>query len=207
MTVTSTILRNVVKYQGLSTDTKPTPDSDFPVAWFTESDRGQRFIWDGNAWVKHEDAAIHPLANTFSGDPDGATGVDGTAQTVKTIVIPANSMTQRGDRIRLRSYWTGDNGGPITGTAKLNGITVGTATDGGTASFFTIEAWLHYVDSTHATIIESGSYPATGAASAANVAGFTWDTDQDFDLDQNSVGNNHIVVFFHAADVFPKGVI
>ena len=135
----------------------------------------------------------------------GVAGADGTAQTIKTIVMPKNTLTQLGDRIRIRCYWKGDTGTAITGTLKLNGVTVGTKTDSGAASFEVNEAWLHYIDATHANIIESGDPP--GAASDNNVAGFNWAASQNVEISQDNIGNNHIVVFFLCVDVFPLGVI
>ena len=150
--------------------------------------------------------AVHPLANTYiSGS--GTVGVDNTAQTVKTVVVPANCLTQVGDRLRIRSYWKGDTGGGVTGTTTLNTVTVAAATDGGGADFFTTEAWLHYLTNTTANIIETGAYPATGSNSAENVSGFTWDANQDVDVDQDQVGNNHIIVYCIFLDVYPKGVV
>ena len=148
----------------------------------------------------------HPLENLYvSGS--GAAGVDGTAQDVKTVVVPANTLTQVNDRLRVRSYWKGTTGGGVTGTTKLNTVTIAAATDGGGADFFTTEAWLHYIDNTHANIIETGSYPATGANSAENVAGFDWVSDQNVVVSQENVANNHIVVYCIFLDAMPKGVV
>ena len=144
----------------------------------------------------------HPLTNTYvSGS--GTAGSDGSAQDVKTVVVPANTLTQVNDRLRIRTYWKGDTGGGITGTTKLNTVTVAEATDGGGADFFTTEAWLHYLDNTHANIIETGAYPATGQYSAENVAGFDWASDQNVVISQDFVANNHIIVFCIFLDVFP----
>lgn len=186
---------------------------DTPVALTIAEERLVGRITGGNitaltpAQVHKMLGVVYPLANTYSGDPSGTAGSDGTAQTVKMVVVTANTLTQAGDRLRIRSFWTGDTGGAITGTTTLNGVTIATATDGGFASFFTTEAWLHYVDNTHANLIETGAYPATGTLSAANVAGFAWDADQDVDVDQNLIANNHIIVYAIFLDVFPKGVV
>ena len=150
-------------------------------------------------------AGTHPLANTYvSGS--GTAGADGTAQDVKTVVVPANTLTQVNDRLRIRTYWKGDTGGGITGTTKINTVMVAEATDGGGADFFTTEAWLHYLDNTHANIIETGAYPTTGANSAENVAGFDWASDQNVVISQDNVANNHIIVYCIFLDVFPLGV-
>ena len=135
----------------------------------------------------------------------GTAGADNTAQTVKTIVLAANSLTQNGDRIRIRCYWTGDSGAPITGAITVNGVSIGTATDAGAATFQVTESWLHYIDSTHANIISMENGVIETTLSAANVAGFDFTTAQDIDLDQDAIASNHIVVYFFAADIFPKG--
>ena len=151
------------------------------------------------------DLRSYPLANTYVSGT-GTAGSDGSAQDVKTVVVPANTLTQVNDRLRIRTYWKGDTGGGITGTTKINTVTIAAATDGGGADFFTTEAWLHYLDSTHANIIETGAYPATGSYSAENVAGFDWTSDQNVVVSQNSVANNHIIVYCIFLDVFPLGV-
>lgn len=148
---------------------------------------------------------VYPHPNTYiSGS--GTAGADGTAQTVKTVVLTANSLTQVGDRVRIRTYWRGDTGAPITATVQVNGVTTAASTDSGAASFFVTENYLHYVDATHANILEGGAYPATGTNTAANVAGFNFAADQNIDVLQNNVADNHIVVLAIIVDVFPKGV-
>lgn len=135
----------------------------------------------------------------------GTAGVDNTSQNVKTISIPADTLVRVGDRIRVRVYWIGTTGNAITGTIKVNTVTVSTKTDGaGAANFQVNEAWLHYIDATHANIIESGDPP--GSSSTANSAGFNWAAAQDAIISQNAALNNHIVVYFFAIDVFPLGV-
>jgi hypothetical protein len=136
----------------------------------------------------------------------GTAGADNTAQTVKTVTLPANSLTQVGDRIRIRTYWMGNTGSAVTCTQTLNGVTIAHTTDLGATSLFLDESWLHYIDNTHANIIETEA-GALGAVSAPNVAGFDWDSDQAINADQDLVINNHIIVFAIIADVLPKGLI
>lgn len=139
----------------------------------------------------------------------GTAGVDNTAQTVKSLTLAANSLTQVGDRLRIRCYWTGTTGSPITGTTKLgpagSEVTVSHTTDGGAATLQLNEAWIHYIDNTHSNIIENEA-GALGAVSAVNVAGFTWNASQDIILTQDQISNNHIVVYALIVDIFPKGV-
>lgn len=148
-------------------------------------------------------AAHTNVTNYVSGT--GTAGVDNTAQTVKTIALAANTLRQLGDRIRVRAYWTGDTGSPITGTVALNGVTISHTTDGGAATLQVNESWLHYVDATHANIIENEA-GALGGASGVNVAGFNWAAAQNMTIAQNQIGNNHIIVYFLAVDVFPKAM-
>lgn len=136
----------------------------------------------------------------------GTAGVDNTAQAVKTITLPANTLTQVGDRIRIRVYWTGTTGSPVTGTTTLNGVTISHTTDGGAATLQLNECYLHYIDNTHANIIEDEA-GGLGALSAVNVSGFAWASNQDIVISQDQISNNHIVVYGIFVDIFPKGVV
>jgi hypothetical protein len=138
----------------------------------------------------------------------GTAGVDNTAQTVYGTNIPGDTLKQVGDRLRVRSYWAGTTGSPITGAVKLgplsSEILISDTTDGGAASLQINEAWLHYVDNTHANIIETES-GALGTLSAVNVAGFTWNAVQSLIFTQNQIGNNHCVLYALIIDVYQKG--
>lgn len=138
----------------------------------------------------------------------GTAGTDNTAMTVKSITVPANTLSQLGDRLRVRVYWTGDTGSPVTGTTKIgpsgSEVTVSHTTDGGAATLQINEAWLHYIDNTHANIIEQEA-GALGAASGVNVSGFDWDSDQNCIFAQDAIANNHVIVYALIIDVFPKG--
>lgn len=149
---------------------------------------------------------VHPLSSTFV-SAAGAAGNDNTAETVKMVVVPANTLTQNGDRIRIRVYWRGDTGGGITATLTLNGVILAASTDAGGTDEFVDEAYVHYIDATHANIIETGVYPATRANTAINSAGLDWTSAQDIDVDQDAVVNNHIVIHGIFIDVFPKGIV
>lgn len=147
---------------------------------------------------------IHAMfGNYVSGT--GTAGADGTAQVVKTVVLPEDSLIELGDRVRIRCYWKGDTGGVVTGTLTVNGVTVAATTDVGAATFQIDEAWLHYVDATHGNIISMTGGTIDTTISNNNVAGFNWAADQNISLSQSNVGNNHIVVFFLSADIFHKG--
>jgi hypothetical protein len=147
----------------------------------------------------------HSLACTYiSGS--GTAGTDNTAQTVKSVTLPANTCIQVGDRIRIRVYWKGDTGGAVTATTTLNGVTVAHTTDLGGTSYFIDEVYLHYIDATHANIIETEA-GALGALSVENVAGFDWANTQAINVDQDAIVSNHIVVIAVIVDSFPKGII
>jgi len=147
-----------------------------------------------------------PLANTYVSST-GTAGADGTAQDVKTVVIPAGTLKAVNDRIRIRSYWSGDTGAAITAEIKVNGVSIATSTDTGGASLFATTSWVHYIDATHANIIENGTYPTTGAASAINVAGFSWTGAQNVVVSQSAASGNHIIVYCVFLDLFPLGTI
>ncbi|KKN74868.1 hypothetical protein LCGC14_0386170 [marine sediment metagenome] len=148
---------------------------------------------------------VYPLVNTFVSGT-GAAGSDNTAQDVKTVVVPAGTLTQVNDRLRIRIYWTGDTGAAVTATTKLNGVTVAASVDVGAAALFINECWIHYIDNTHANIIEHGTFPATGASSAINSAGFDWSSDQNVVVSQDQIANNHIIVYGIFLDVHPLGI-
>lgn len=70
-----------------------------------------------------------------------------------------------------------------------------------------VECWLHYIDATHANIIENETGGGLGNLSATNVAGFNWAVNQNVIFTQNAVNNQHLVLYFMVADFFPKGII
>jgi len=151
---------------------------------------------------------VYTHGNTYVSGT-GTAGSDNTAQDVKTVVLPANTLTQVGDRVRIRAYFKGDTGSPITATVKLNGVTISHSTDTGGTTVFIDEAYIHYIDATHGNIIEqepTGTPNEAGALSAVNVAGFDWANNQNIVVSQDAVINNHIVVFCIFIDIFPKGI-
>lgn len=136
----------------------------------------------------------------------GTAGADNTAQTVVTVALAGGTLTQVGDRMRVRCYWRGDTGSPVTGTSKVNGVTAAATTDAGAATLQITEAWLHYVDATHANIISMTAGTLNTTISAANVAGFVWANSQDIIITQDAIADNHIVVYALIVDIFPKRV-
>ena len=161
------------------------------------------------AWTTLKNTGLHHSKACTYISGTGTAGADNTAQTVKSVTLPADSLTQVGDRLRVRVYWTGDTGANITGTTKLGPasteVTIATTTDVGAASLQVNEAWLHYIDNTHANIIENEA-GAIGAVSAVNVAGFTWNAAQNVLIAQDAAVANHVIVYALIIDVFPKGI-
>lgn len=138
----------------------------------------------------------------------GTAGADNTAQTVKSTTLPANTLARVGDRMRIRSYFAASGAAPAVGSTKLGpaGSEVLTAnTSVATSSLALTECWIHYVDATHANIIEDEN-GALGGVSAVNVAGFSWSTQQSIIFTQDQVPNQHLTIYALIIDVFPKGI-
>jgi len=137
----------------------------------------------------------------------GTAGTDNTAAVLYTSVLPADSLTVVGDRIRIRQYWAGTVGASITGSTYVGPdgaeVLVGDTSDSGGSNLQINESWLHYIDNTHANIIEQEG-GALGAVSNVNVSGFTWNADQHIEFRQNQVGNNHCILYALIIDIFPK---
>jgi hypothetical protein len=161
------------------------------------------YAYYNSRWNPMSHPAVYPLKGALVSGA-GTAGTDNTAMTLQTIVVPANTLRQVGDRIRVRAYWRGDTGGAIQGQVDLNTVPISHTTDGGGATLQINESWLHYIDNTHANNIEVES-GTLGNLSAANVAGFSWNTNQNLTFSQNAIPVNHCVIYFFAADVFPKG--
>lgn len=177
------------------------PRTGLPIPIATTGDTDPTGPTGPAATVTHRSSSITYISGT------GVAGVDNTAQVVKQIALPANTLTQLGDRIRIRNYWRGDTGPAVTGTCTLNAVPVGHITDTGGTDLFVTESWLHYIDATHANIIEQEGTPgALGALSAMNAAGFQWDQPQTIALSQDAQVANHIIVYAVIVDVFLKGV-
>lgn len=134
----------------------------------------------------------------------GTAGTDNTAMTVKTVTLPANTLTQVGDRMRIRTYFAATGGAPDAGATKINTVLTADTSVGGTSLALT-ECWIHYLDATHANIIEDES-GALGPVSAVNVAGFAWASNQDIIFTQTAVPAQHLVLYAMIIDIFPKGI-
>jgi hypothetical protein len=177
---------------GLSSDTKPT---NVPYGMiFFETDTRSAFRFTSSGWV----GGVHHSTPATYISGTGTAGADNTAQTVVSSTVAAHTLNEVGDRLRVRAYWSGDTGAAITGSVKLgptgSEVLISHTTDSGAATLQVNEAWLHYIDNTHANIIENEA-GGVGALSAPNVAGFTWASDQTMLIAQDAANNNHIVVY------------
>lgn len=189
--------------------------SDF-VIWDPFEGKSRRLVPGKNVYFRVLDhsllldvvGVLYSLPTTYISGT-GTEGVDNVAATLVTVVVAANTLTQVGDRIRVRAYWIGNTGSPITGSTKLgppsSEILIGHTTDIGTASFQVCESWLHYIDNTHANIIEMEN-GALGSVSSANTLGFAWNAVQNVIFTQNKISDNHCIVYAVIVDVFPKGL-
>ena len=92
----------------------------------------------------------------------------------------------------------------ITCTQTLNGVTIGHETDTGGASLFLDESWLHYIDNTHANILDSKGDPGF---TALNVSGFNWSSAQTCAVAQGAVVAQHVIVGAIISDLMPKGLL
>jgi len=134
----------------------------------------------------------------------GTAGTDNTAETLKTLVLPANTMTQVGDRLFIEAAWKGTTGSAITGTLKLNGVSISHSTDTAGATSQFNESLLSYIDSTHANVVEEeGS--THHDLTVMNSAGFNWTANQNITFSQDAALNNHILLYELIVDFMPAG--
>lgn len=168
-------------------------DSQTPLAHHTSHEPGGSDIVVG----VHRSSSLTYISGT------GTAGTDNSAMTIKTITLPLNTLTQVGDRIRVRCYFQATGGAPIDGSSSLNTVLISDVTVSSTNLAVT-EAWLHYIDNTHANIIHMHD-GSLSSQSAANVAGFDWDSNQDLIFTQSAVVGQHLVLYAAIIDVFPKG--
>src|SRR6478609_5023180 len=97
----------------------------------------------------------------------GTAGAANTAQTIITRSMPANTLRQNGDRVRIRVYLFSAVAASITITVKVNGVSVAAFGVATPSIPDVIECYLHYIDDTHANILEN-EITGIGALSAVN---------------------------------------
>jgi hypothetical protein len=162
------------------------------------------------AYINLKNAGAHQSTSSTYVSGTGTAGTANTAMTVLTRTLKANVLTQVGDRLRIRCYFFANSAAPIIGTVKLgpaaSEVTVANITHSGGALSALVECWLHYIDSTHCNIIEQ-EVGALGSLTAVNVAGFTWNAQQNIIFTQNQVGGNFTTVYGLFVDYLPLGVI
>lgn len=165
--------------------------------------------WPLRQIMRNEPPGAHRNTSLTYISGTGTAGADNTAQTVKTLTMPANVMREVGDRLRIRAYWVGTTGGALTGTVALgpsgSEVSVSNTTDGGGTSAQVNEAELQYIDDTHANILEIEA-GALGALSAPNVSGFTWSAAQSIIFTQDAAVGNHAILYTVIVEVLPRGV-
>jgi hypothetical protein len=135
----------------------------------------------------------------------GTTGTDNTAMTIKTLVLPANTLSKVGDRMRVRAYFKATGGAPIDGSTKVGPSGSEVLCSDTTVSVTNLaltECWLQYIDNTHANVVENHD-GALGPLSDVNVSGFDWDSDQNIIFTQNAVTAQHIDLYSFIVDLFP----
>lgn len=127
-------------------------------------------------------------------------GTDNTAMDVLTIVLPANTLVRRGDRLKITFYVKGTTGTAIQTFSKLNGVTIDSPYVGGTDTIYA-ETYIDYVDPTHGSV-----FGITVASNTLEVAGFDWAVNQNIILSQAAVSSQHIAVYGLTVDLFPISV-
>ena len=139
----------------------------------------------------------------------GASGTANTAMTVLTRVLPANSLKAVGDRLRVRTWFVAQSGPSINTITALgpssSEVSIGDVTHTGGAAFDLTESWLHYIDNTHANLIEQEAGAGIGNLTGVNLSGFTWDAEQDIIITQSAVAAQFITVYGVFVDIFPNG--
>lgn len=159
--------------------------------------------------VAKTDGAHLSTATTYISGT-GTVGTSGTAMTVISRTLAANSLTQVGDRTRIRAYFFANSAAPIVASVVVgisgSGVTTSHTTHSGAGASGLNECWLHYIDATHANIIEQ-EQGMLGVLSAPNVAGFSWTSAQEIAIKQDGVGGNFLTVYGVVVDILPKGTV
>jgi len=133
----------------------------------------------------------------------GTAGTANTAQTVITRTLPANTLTQFGDRVRIRIYLFSAINTGIVATVKVNGVSVANFSLTTPTVPDVLECHLHYIDDTHANILEE-EVGAIGSLSAINVPGFSFSGSQNITVEQTAVINNFVTIYGVFVDILPK---
>ena len=178
------------------------------------TDSNAASIYDGSTWKAFDgtlkDAGGHMSTSTTYVSNVGTAGTANTAMTILDRVLPANVMTQLGDRMRIRTYFFANSVAPIVVSTTVGpfatGTTISDTTHAGAGASGLCEAWVHYISGVSANIIEQ-EVGALGARTAINVGGFSWGSTQSVRVNQDAVSGNYATVYGVFVDVFPKGII
>lgn len=131
----------------------------------------------------------------------GTAGSPATAQTVKSAVVKANTLTTLGQTLRIRISFGSSSGSNIQALTTLNGVglytsAIATAANYSAPSNGFFEAELAYLDSTHANL-RSLLWNASLASTMHNfnISGFNWAADQTLAFAQNAVSSTALTVY------------
>lgn len=174
-----------------------SPPTDKPAGkiWFnTDTQQWVGYPTLGGTPVPFASGAV--ANNYISGSGTG--GTDNTAQTVKSIVLAANSLSAATPRIKISAFVALSGAGPVNALVSLNGTSVGGSFSITGSHGAWLELFLSYVDATHVNV--SGAFGDEGlsvvsATPQANRAGFSHTGAQTIILAQAAVVASHLVVF------------
>lgn len=167
-------------------------------ALYTMNEAGARWEFGGSANKNNAASGVSIAESYVSGT--GTAGSAGVAGAVKSVTIPANSLSGVGQALRITYLCApNDAAGTLSYFLTLNGVTIGsslafpTNTNGqwGTVT-------IYYVDSTHANSIGEGTNASgnlSRASGGINTAGFDWTSAQTLSAAQTSVGGKLMTVY------------
>lgn len=130
----------------------------------------------------------------------GTAGTDNTAQTVKSITLPAGALNKVGQGIRIRVFYEISAATAIVVALTLNGVTIDTKSTAVTSPE-RFQADVMYVDGTHANF--SGDFDTGGigtdvwtvGAIGINAGSFAFASDQVLAVTQTKVAATHVTVY------------
>lgn len=139
----------------------------------------------------------------------GTSGTPGTAMTVITRPVFADTLSSVGDRLHIRAYFATNSASPIVATLAVgpsgSEVAIASGTHFGGTTWGMLDCDLQYIDATHANVMEHTD-GELGPITAANVAGFAWDAAQQAIVTQGSQGTNFVTVYAVFVDLIPLPV-
>jgi len=190
-----------------SASLKGGKDSAAAMMYVVASNVKKLFIYNGAAWrevatvnnadsianIRHRNLPITYVAGF--GTP--TSGTDNTAMFVKSLALPANTLTRVGDRIHIMCSYKATTGGIIEGDLTLNGVALSSVFVNN-ADLVRMEVYLEYVNSTTANIIDLIS-----SNTAVQVGSFDFTASQDLVIAQTAVASQHIDIYSLTVDFLP----